>query len=311
MKKLNLFCALLLLSCIHTYIFAQDTTSSVFGKKDDFIFSFKGDIYFLPRRTTKLPDFTKLNPVGSIYTNIINVPNQSFTLGFPGVTDRFEDFAIDYKAIFFIKEPTLYQFTLSSDDGSKLFIDDSLIISNDYQHVEIFKGGSVKLKKGRHKIVVQYYQGPRDYVALRLFVKKVDQKNFTIFKLEDFTPVKITEKDKTIQISLDDLICFDYNKSDLKSDAIDILTEIKKYILDKYNISNIQVEGHTDDKGTDAYNLTLSHNRANAVKNWMVSNGLNADNIIVKGYGETRPAYPNDTDENRAKNRRTEIIIER
>src|SRR5205807_5309747 len=91
----------------------------------------KGQIYHLRRNTEWLPDFRKMKPVGSIYTPSLNIPLQSFNQGFPGVTKRFEWFAIDYTGRFWIAQPGLYRFSLISDDGSKLYIDDALVIEND------------------------------------------------------------------------------------------------------------------------------------------------------------------------------------
>ncbi len=64
----------------------------------------RGDIYFIPPESTQLPNFSKLKPVGAIYTNELNVPRHAFDSGFPGVTDRFEWFAIDYTGKFWIEQ---------------------------------------------------------------------------------------------------------------------------------------------------------------------------------------------------------------
>jgi outer membrane protein OmpA-like peptidoglycan-associated protein len=71
----------------------------------------------------------------------------------------------------------------------------------------------------------------------------------------------------------------------------------------------IEIGGHTDNVGKDESNITLSQNRANAIKQYLVKKGINADRIIAKGYGESQPIATNDTDEGRQKNRRTEIKI--
>jgi hypothetical protein len=88
----------------------------------------RGLIYHIPKDTARLPDFEKLKPVGSIYTSSLNIPPQDFRDGFPGVTKRFEWFAIDYTGRFWIDKPGLYTFVLTSDDGARLYIDGQLII---------------------------------------------------------------------------------------------------------------------------------------------------------------------------------------
>ena len=133
-------------------------------------FALKGDIYLLDVNTAKLPDFSKMKPVGSIYTTELNMPTRHWDKGFPGVTDRFEWFAIDYNGVFLVKKIMTLKFKLSSDDGSKLYIDDAIVIDNDGLHSTQMKEGSIKLLPGRHKIEVQYFQGPKDEIALVLDV---------------------------------------------------------------------------------------------------------------------------------------------
>lgn len=72
----------------------------------------------------------------------------------------------------------------------------------------------------------------------------------------------------------------------------------------------IRIEGHTDDRADDAYNLELSQRRAQAVADWLVANGgIDSARIAVIGLGEWSPAYPNDNDENRQGNRRVVITV--
>ncbi len=72
--------------------------------------------------------------MGTIYTTSLNVPPQDFEQGFPGVTNRFEWFAIDYSGRFWIENPGLYRFELTSDDGSKLYVDDRPVVDDDGAH---------------------------------------------------------------------------------------------------------------------------------------------------------------------------------
>ena len=77
----------------------------------------------------------------------------------------------------------------------------------------------------------------------------------------------------------------------------------------KYPETNITIEGHTDDTGSDDYNMTLSEKRAVAVKNFLQSKGVAEQRMTVKWYGETQPKYPNDNEANRQKNRRVELGV--
>jgi outer membrane protein OmpA-like peptidoglycan-associated protein len=103
-------------------------------------------------------------------------------------------------------------------------------------------------------------------------------------------------------------IFFDVNKFDLKPESIAELTKLKE-ILDKNKTLKIELGGHTDSDGDDKSNQILSENRAKAVVNWLVQNGIDKTRLTFKGYGESKPIVPNDTPENKAKNRRTEVKI--
>ena len=130
----------------------------------------RGLIYPISPLSTSLPYFRGLYPIGVIYTSTLNVTRRNFLKGFPGVTDRYEWFAIDYSGRFWIEKPGLYHFELTSDDGSRLYIDDELVVNNDGIHPEETRTGELTLAGGIHRIQVSYFQGPRDEVALVLRV---------------------------------------------------------------------------------------------------------------------------------------------
>lgn len=146
----------------------------------------RGDIYFIPEQSPKLPKFENLTPVGAVYTTELNVPRHNFTQGFPGITDRFEWFAIDYNGNFWIDKPGKYLWALMSDDGSKLYIDGHQVIDNDGVHGPRGLAGEAKLKRGEHQIRVSYFQGPRDTVALILAVMPPGDDEFSLFSTDDY-----------------------------------------------------------------------------------------------------------------------------
>ena len=80
-------------------------------------------------------------------------------------------------------------------------------------------------------------------------------------------------------------------------------------IFKEYPDTNIIVEGHTDSTGDDTYNMTLSQKRANAVTNYLVSQGISKSRLTTYAHGETLPKYDNATPEGRAKNRRVELGV--
>jgi hypothetical protein len=139
-----------------------------FGSADSNL-ALKGEIYYLEDGAPSLPDFNSLTPIGTIYANVLNISSRSFDSGFPGVTERFEWFAIKYTGTFNINQEGGYAFRLLSDDGSRLIIDGNLVIDNDGQHSPKSVSGKAYLTQGQHLIEVDYFQGPRYDIALQLF----------------------------------------------------------------------------------------------------------------------------------------------
>ncbi len=99
---------------------------------------------------------------------------------------------------------------------------------------------------------------------------------------------------------------FDFDKATLRQEDV---SELDKNVeaLKAWGDVNIEVAGHTDSKGSDAYNMELSQQRAEAVRNFLISRGVAADRLTAKGYGESQPVADNATEEGRFKNRRVEL----
>ena len=150
----------------------------------------EGVIYHIPKNSTAIPDLRKIKPQGKIYVSALNIPLRDFKEGFPGVTKRQEWFAIDYTGRFWIDKPGLYRFALSSDDGSRLDIDDQTVVDNDGIHPIATHYGSVELAGGIHTIRVQYFQGPRLQVALVLQIAGPDdpEEALRVFSTDEFKP---------------------------------------------------------------------------------------------------------------------------
>lgn len=102
-------------------------------------------------------------------------------------------------------------------------------------------------------------------------------------------------------------IKFDVNKSIVKPESMGVINELVSYLKSNASAS-FEIGGHTDSDGDDASNLKLSEERANAVKNLLVSLGVNATQLSTKGYGETKPIDTNATAEGKANNRRVEFV---
>lgn len=137
-------------------------------------------------------------------------------------------------------------------------------------------------------------------------------KNFTLTKPENnepylmkvpLVPIKVAD----VPIRLDNVF-FDLDKATLREESYVELNKLKKYLKDYPNLK-IEIHGHTDNQGEEEYNQILSENRAKAVYNYLIQEGIAKERLSYKGFGESKPIATNDTKEGRQLNRRTEYII--
>ena len=101
---------------------------------------------------------------------------------------------------------------------------------------------------------------------------------------------------------------FALNSAKIMSDSEGILNKAVD-ALNQHASVHVRVEGHTDSRGTAAYNKTLSEERGSAVVAYLVGKGIDADRLSAIGYGEAAPVVPNDTEENMYKNRRVDLVV--
>ena len=111
-----------------------------------------------------------------------------------------------------------------------------------------------------------------------------------------------------LQVTFASGLLFDFDSDILRADARNNLSTFAKS-LDKYPGTDVLVVGHTDNKGTDAYNASLSSRRAAAAENYLASQGVTRVRLRSAGRGETEPMATNDTDAGRQQNRRVEVAI--
>jgi outer membrane protein OmpA-like peptidoglycan-associated protein len=103
-------------------------------------------------------------------------------------------------------------------------------------------------------------------------------------------------------------IYFDFDKTTLKSESFVELNKVVDFLRQNPKVS-IEIAGHTDSKGSDTYNASLSQGRSQSVVDYLVSQGIDASRLEAHGYGESKPIDSNETDEGRANNRRVEFTV--
>ncbi|MFO8234721.1 MAG: OmpA family protein [Bacteroidales bacterium] len=119
--------------------------------------------------------------------------------------------------------------------------------------------------------------------------------------------IYISEIDKGAKVTLDNVF-FDFDKATLKSSSYGELNQIVHFLKENGQIK-IRLEGHADSKGTQEYNLELSNDRAEVVKNYLIDSGITKERVETKGFGETIPVADNKAKKGRRLNRRVEFVI--
>ena len=119
---------------------------------------------------------------------------------------------------------------------------------------------------------------------------------------------KVERVGEGIVVEFSSNVLFAFDKSSLSADSRVSLDKLVK-VLNGYPDTDIEVQGHTDSKGSESYNQTLSETRAKVVSNYLNNNGINSSRVNIVGFGETLPKYDNGTADGRTQNRRVEFLI--
>jgi outer membrane protein OmpA-like peptidoglycan-associated protein len=112
------------------------------------------------------------------------------------------------------------------------------------------------------------------------------------------------------EIRIKQQVQFETNQAVILPVSTPLLEEIADVFIKNPRIKRVEVQGHTDNTGGTERNRTLSDERANAVRNWLIAHGVGPDRLVAKGYGESKPLVPNVTAGNKARNRRVQFVIQ-
>ena len=239
--------------------------------------------------------------IGPITLEKLNIPETYCRKGsFPGVEQKTK-FAMVLNAQMEVQLDACYEFTLNSDDGSRMWIDEIQVVNNDGGHGMKIKKDTVALRKGEYDAKVWYFQSYPDRFGLIMNSK-------IIGKFGSCAERELGKK-KAFKKIIFDNVYFDTDKYTLKPEG---KLEIEKIvaIINDASCKSIKVIGHTDAQGTEQYNKMLSLNRSDTVASAIQALINDKDiNFIILGRGETEPVDDNSTVKGRSNNRRVEILL--
>ena len=149
--------------------------------------------------------------------------------------------------------------------------------------------------KEKYTIVLENFTGEMGQLELQLP---------DLYAENDFTYYSTL----TLQVSNELNISFKTNSYELVPSSYPYIDQLYDWLSEK-EILKVKIIGHTDNVGAASSNLILSKNRANSVREYLIEKGIDSKRISSKGLGETKPIAPNDSDQGRQRNRRTEIMV--
>lgn len=234
--------------------------------------------------------------IGTITLQKLDIPESNTKEDkFPGI-DKTIKFAMILESEMEILIDGCYEFTLKSDDGSRLWIDEVQLINNDGGHKMRTKKDSTSFYKGTYTAKVWYFQGMPDRFGIKLDAKLIGK--------VEACPNNFEKNEKIITLQK---FYFDTDAFKINNEAQKEIEEAA-IIIKKSNPRQIEIIGHTDNQGSDEYNKNLSMKRAEAVKqSLMVLLDNKKIRYIIKGLGSTQPIASNENNEGKSKNRRVEL----
>lgn len=305
MKHFSLL--LFIFSLLPVFLFSQKNLDPTFD-------TFKGTAYEIPYKERYNlryhPRFEKYPVITEFEWEKIDIPETEDVNLFPSVNKRY-GFALIITSTVKIISEGWYKFSLTSDDGSLLWIDKKLVVNNDGTHQMLLKEDSIALVPGNYPIKIWYYQGFPDRYGFQLNGSFYRKLNAT----ESLTPLEIkTKKEKNIKLVISNQVLnFEHNSYQLDAKAKLFLDDFCKKTLAKVDLEKIElikITGHTDSSGSANYNAQLSLQRAESLANELKKRILSDEiKYELQGLGESQPVGSNDTQEGRLENRRVVLEI--
>lgn len=256
------------------------------------------DIFYIPTPDEKHAYYSSAKNYGVggqdlYYMTIIKAKKKTIKLR-GRVADANSFKALEANIEFFSKDKNQIITSLTSwaDDGT---YNTTLLLGDEYD-IRVKADG---YRMGNYTLTIEEDE-KREELVLDMFLNKLLLAGDTAkARIED---VRVGEK-----IVLNNIF-YDFDRATLRPESVEELNRLVKLMRDIPSLK-IEISSHTDNVGSDDYNLKLSNERAQSVVSFLIKSGISADRLVAKGYGETQPVATNTTDEGRQANRRTEFKI--
>lgn len=263
---------------------------------------FEGYAYDLPRKLVRAGLFyndniTAFDTLARVRFQDINIPETNSENDFPQL-EQSVALGLILKGEVMIRKDACYEFSLNSDDGSILWVDDQIILDNDGDHKMLMVVDTVHLQKGTYPTKLWYFQGFPNKYGLVLDYRM----------LSDTVACKPIFKRTAPEIlALESDLYFESGKADITAEVYPKIDEVFQTYS---SIDSIIVEGRTDNIGSRADNIILSQNRIKSIVNLLSEmNKTHGIPIVEKALGEDNPLADNSSAEGRAKNRSVVLKI--
>lgn len=256
------------------------------------------DVFYIPTPDEKHAYYSSSKNYGIggqdlYYMTIVKAKKKTITLrGRVADANSYKALEADIEFYSKNKEQVVANLTSGKEDGT---YKTTLMFGDEYE-IKVKADG---YKMGTYHIAVAEDE-KREELVLDMFLSKLLLAGDTAkAKLED---VRVGEK-----ITLNNIF-YDFDRATLRPESVEELNRLVKLMIDLPTLK-IEIMSHTDNVGSDTYNMDLSNRRAESVVSFLIKSGISKDRLVAKGYGESQPVATNTTDEGRQANRRTEFRI--
>lgn len=278
------------------------------GPDDDVFFVVSGSgnrAYFASSKQGGYGDYDlyKITFLGNEKQPLLNTQDQLLAMMASPVSNLKTENAVEVKSA----KLTILKGVISDEKTEKPLESTIELIDNDKNTVlAVFKSNS-----STGKYLVTLPSGKNYGIAVKRDGYLFHSENFNLPEAAEFQEFNLDVALKKIEIGNTIVlrnIFFDFNKATIRPESANELARLIKLLKDNPKLK-IELQSHTDNVGSDDYNLKLSESRSKSVVEYMISRGISASRLTPKGYGETQPLDSNDAEEGRQNNRRTEFKI--